>query len=328
MFLHLSPSGDHWVGSGLYAAKHNPSDYVRSLPLPPNRTIAEDVPPEALHAMYDANAVDAAHLAPVWAAGPPVAALAPPGACVLGEEFAACALRERTWISEDTVLVTFALPDAGAPLGLSTCACVLARAGDAVRPYTPVSTNAALGSFELMVKVYEGGALSAHLAALDVGASVDFKHVPFNVKIQYPFAAKKLGMLVGGTGIAPMLQALHALLGTAGDATETSMLYGSQVSGNILAGDVVDAWAAAFPDRFSATHVLSHEPADSDWEGARGFIDRDLIARHIPAPGEDCLIFVCGPPAMYEALCGPRGEEELSGVLAEMGYRGEQIVKF
>ena len=60
IFLHLSPSGDAWVGSNLYAAKHNPSDYVRSLPLPPNRVLAEDVPPEALHAMYDAKAVDAA----------------------------------------------------------------------------------------------------------------------------------------------------------------------------------------------------------------------------------------------------------------------------
>lgn len=30
-------------------------------------------------------------------------------------------------------------------------------------------------------------------------------------------------MLVGGTGIAPMLQALHAILGTAGDTTRVSV---------------------------------------------------------------------------------------------------------
>ena len=40
-----------------------------------------------------------------------------------------------------------------------------------------------------MVKVYEGGALSGQLAAMELGESVDFKHIPFNVKIQYPRVA-------------------------------------------------------------------------------------------------------------------------------------------
>ena len=47
-----------------------------------------------------------------------------------------------------------------------------------------------------------------------------------------------------------------------------------------------------------------------------------------PRPEEDALIFVCGPPAFYDALCGPRTEEGLSGLLAEMGYAAEQVVKF
>ena len=47
-FLHLAPSGDFWIGSAIYAAKHNPSDYVRSLPLPIGQTIPEDCPHEAL----------------------------------------------------------------------------------------------------------------------------------------------------------------------------------------------------------------------------------------------------------------------------------------
>ena len=69
------------------------------------------------------------------------------------------ALGRRLWISKDTIVVTFGLADASKPLGLSTCACVLARGGaDAagepfVRPYTPVSTNALAGKFQLMMKV-------------------------------------------------------------------------------------------------------------------------------------------------------------------------------
>ena len=31
---------------------------------------------------------------------------------------------------------------------------------------------------------------------------------------------------------------------------------------------------------------------------------------------------------MYEALSGGRTEEELSGLLAQLGYRADQVVKF
>jgi hypothetical protein len=31
---------------------------------------------------------------------------------------------------------------------------------------------------------------------------------------------------------------------------------------------------------------------------------------------------------MYNSLCGPRTDKELSGVLRKMGYKAEQVVKF
>ena len=53
-------------------------------------------------------------------------------------------------------------------------------------------------------------------------------------------------MLSGGTGIMPMLQALHALLGTPGDATVVDLVYGSKTEADpdILARGTLDAWAA------------------------------------------------------------------------------------
>jgi len=268
-----------------------------------------------------------------WSLGAPVAALADVGACQFGEEFVACPVLARVEVSADTCVVTFGLADGTKPLNLSTCACILARGGEDkegkpfIRPYTPVSTNAMVGKFELLVKVYEQGNMSAFLGSVAVGSTVEFKHIPFNVKTQYPFGKKKVGMLVGGTGITPMLQALHAILGTEGDETEVSMLYGSRTADNILAGKELDAWAKDFP-RLTVTHVLSAEPADSAWTGARGFISKDLIAAKLPAPADDCVIFICGPPPMYGALCGARGEKEISGVLKEAGFASEQVYKF
>jgi cytochrome-b5 reductase len=89
------------------------------------------------------------------------------------------------------------------------CACLLMRApgrgqdgADAVRPYTPISDNAVRGKFELLVKRYPDGAASQWLHSLPLGSSVDFKHIKFNVKEQYPFPGKQtITMIAGGTGI-------------------------------------------------------------------------------------------------------------------------------
>ena len=274
------------------------------------------------------DATAAAPAEPTTLSSPPHAAVYPAGQCVFGEEWSAAKLVAKERCKETTVILTFELPDASKPLGLSTCACILAKGGDVVRPYTPISTNAMMGRFELLVKIYAQGAMSQHLDGLQIGDAVEFKHIPFNVKVQYPFKPK-VGMLIGGTGIAPMIQALHAILGTADDMTAVSMLYASKVKEDILAEETLEAWAASSEGRFTCKHVLSKEPEESSWTGARGLISRALIEEHIPAPTDDVVIFVCGPPGMYESLCGPRNEpQELKGILAEMGYTAEQVVKF
>lgn len=278
-----------------------------------------------------------------WSPGSPTAAYVPPGECVFSADWAESRLLSNVSVSHDTRVFTFGL-DSDKALGLSTCACLLMKGVDGpfddegkpvIRPYTPVSTNAMVGKFELMVKVYPDGKMSQHLDRLEVGHPVHFKHVGGNVKIQYPFNSKpNIGMLVGGTGITPMIQALHVLLGTSGDTATVGMVYGSKTSKDILAKETLDAWTATYPERLKVTHVLSDEPAEgSSWDGARGFINRELIAANLPSPDSECLIFICGPPPMYTALSGPRDApgappSELAGLLKEMGYTTEQVIKF
>ena len=50
-----------------------------------------------------------------------------------------------------------------------------------------------LGKFQLLIKTYEQGVVSKYVHSLSVGDDVEFKHIPFNVKIQHPFAAQKEG---------------------------------------------------------------------------------------------------------------------------------------
>ena len=97
--------------------------------------------------------------------GPPTLSLIPPGKCQLTADFSSLPLLDRWAVSSTTSVLRFGVPDVTKPLNLSTCACILAKAnvvvsegdeleGEAViRPYTPISTNAQIGSFDLLVKV-------------------------------------------------------------------------------------------------------------------------------------------------------------------------------
>ena len=235
-------------------------------------------------------------------------------------------------ISSTSFVLRFGLPDEAQPLNLSTCACVLAkddlpdREGKlegVIRPYTPISTNSQIGSFDLLIKNYgKNGRMSTHLCNLKEGAEISFKHIDFSAKIQAPFPCKKLCMLVGGTGITPMIQALHAVLGDPASDIEVIMLYGLRDYKDILGKDLLGSWSKQ-SDRLSVTHIWSHEPEDSEWGGAVGHISKEVIEKHLP-PLEDkeSIIFICGPPPMYNALYGSRDEKELSGLLKEMGIFG------
>lgn len=269
--------------------------------------------------------------------GDPICKLVPPGTCQFTEEFQSVKLLERFPVSETSSVVRFALPDTTQPLKLSTCACILANdkidGEEVTRPYTPISTNADIGYFDLLVKNYGPTAkMSRRLHEAQPGQdSISFKHIDFNVKLQAPFDYEHVFMIVGGTGVTPMIQALHAILGDSSNARpkKVTMLYGSRVSTDILGKDLLDAWSKQHPEKFQYIDVLSHEPEDSGWTGARGYIDQKMIEAYFDKPDqEDFLVFVCGPPPMYNALCGPREEKEVKGLLGKMGYKPEQVYKF
>ena len=111
-----------------------------------------------------------------------ICSLVPPGKCQFTPEFSPCKLLQHAKVTDTTSLLRFALPDETQPLNLSTCACILAKAQvavaengdekkgegeeeveattspkkrkeDVIRPYTPISTNAQIGSFDLLIKV-------------------------------------------------------------------------------------------------------------------------------------------------------------------------------
>jgi len=265
--------------------------------------------------------------------------------CYIPTDWLGLPLLAKRDVSHDTTIYDIGLPE-GQSLELPVCACILLKApgcgpegADAVRPYTPISDDSVTGKFELLVKSYDGGAASQYLRNLPVGSDVEFKHIKFNIKAQYPFEGKQsFTLIAAGTGITPMYQALWKLLQTPGDERKVTLLYGSKSPDDILLRDELDAWAAQYPERLKVVHVVgtsADAPAPAGWASTptyiaeSGWIDTAKIKAYAHPPSDDTLVFVCGLPGMYDTLCGPRTEPELKEgtTLAELGYSATMVAK-
>jgi cytochrome-b5 reductase len=142
-------------------------------------------------------------------------------------------------------------------------------------------------------------------------------------------------LLAGGTGITPMLQMLHALLGSEEAAgTRCTLVHGARTAAELFGHATLSWWAEQYPERFAVHFVLSKEPQGSGWKGERGYIDAALLRRLCPPPAHgSVLVAVCGPPPFYSALTGPRtapGEpaQPFQGALKDIGFTEEQTYKF
>ena len=70
-------------------------------------------------------------------------------------------------------------------------------------------------------------------------------------------------------------------------------------------------------------------PPIEGWDGELGWVDEDKVKKYCFPPAEDVLTFVCGVPALYDIMCGPRMEPEVKpdSVLAKLGYTKTMISK-
>jgi len=195
---------------------------------------------------------------------------------------------------------------------------------------------------------------------LSIGDSLLFWQIKKNIKIQYPFGnPKTIIMLAAGTGITPMFQALSRLFddnikknGATNKRTNVILLYGSRTKSDIYLHSEMEQMKQRYSDRLEIVYCLSNQQkadramtekeVNMDKEEFtnsmvfhHGHIDKDVISHFCKgaidsdnvAAGE-CLVWVCGPPSFYESHCGPREEEDVTGVLKELGFRKDQVVKF
>ncbi|CAK7201343.1 NADH-cytochrome b5 reductase [Sporothrix eucalyptigena] len=240
-------------------------------------------------------------------------------------------------LNHNTKLVRFKLPEEDQVSGMHTASALLTKfkpegAEKAIiRPYTPVSDDDTKGHMELLVKRYEGGKMSSHIHSLAPGDKLDVK----GPIVKYPWSPNKheeIALVAGGTGITPMYQLIKAVLqNTEVDKTKITLVYGNIAEEDILLHKELRTLENTFPQRFRTFYVLEKPPAE--WQGTTGYVTKELLKQVLPEPkGENFKVFVCGPPGLMKAVSGPKkaptDQGELTGLLQELGYNKDQVLKF
>ncbi len=112
-------------------------------------------------------------------------------------------------------------------------------------------------------------------------------------------APAPLLLVAGGSGLAPVLALLEEAA-RAGVARDAVFLFGARTQGDLYKLDAIEAIGSRWAAPFQFLPVLSHEPPDSGWTGARGLVTEFLTAPHV-AQLASRHGYLCGPPPMIDA---------------------------
>uniref|UniRef100_A0A8X9AEP4 NADH-cytochrome b5 reductase n=1 Tax=Sus scrofa TaxID=9823 RepID=A0A8X9AEP4_PIG len=240
-------------------------------------------------------------------------------------------LLDKTTVNHNTKKFRFALPTAhhvlGLPVGKHVYLSACINGSLVIRPYTPITSDEDQGYVDRVIKVYlkgvhpkfpEGGKMSQYLNSLKLGDVVEFRGpsglLTYTGKGKFsiqpnkksppePRVARKLGMIAGGTGITPMLQLIRAILKDPEDPTQCFLLFANQTEKDIILREDLEELQARHPNQFKLWFTLDQPP--EDWTYSKGFVSADMIREHLPAPAEDVLLLLCGPPPMVQLACHP-----------------------
>ncbi|CAI7672343.1 unnamed protein product [Penicillium bialowiezense] len=230
-------------------------------------------------------------------------------------------------VNHNTKRLVFEFPDPTATSGLSLTSSLLTltrpegRWLPVPRPYTPISDLDQEGYIEFMVKKYPNGKASTHIHSLVPGDTLTFatalKGHPWT-----PNQARQVYLIAGGAGITPIYQLAQGILNNPDDKTKINLVFGVNTEQDLLLREELEGFKSRYPDRFEYTYVVSHPEGQGDGF-QKGYVTQELLGG-VMKDG-DAKVFVCGPPAMEKALVGPCGR---AGILAQLGFKKNQIVKF
>eukprot|EP00588_Corethron_pennatum_P012159 CAMPEP_0194281260 /NCGR_PEP_ID=MMETSP0169-20130528/20378_1 /TAXON_ID=218684 /ORGANISM="Corethron pennatum, Strain L29A3" /LENGTH=310 /DNA_ID=CAMNT_0039026271 /DNA_START=27 /DNA_END=959 /DNA_ORIENTATION=+ len=259
-------------------------------------------------------------------------------------QFTALQVSKNEVIGKHVHKITLDFPHPSDTLGMTTAGMLMVEgakrdgSGVVARPYTPVSRSDTVGILELVVKDYPGsGNVSTHMCRAKVGSTLSVKGCFTKIPVTRN-KWKKVGLIAGGSGITPCLQVAEEILSDPEDRTKITLIFCNQTPGDVFLRDHIDALSRKAEGRLKVYYCVDRAPSsDGYWRGLTGYVTKDMIKCLLPnADGANNMIMVCGPPPMYEAVCGPKlfekgkppAQGEVGGFLKDLGFSSDAVFKF
>lgn len=206
-------------------------------------------------------------------------------------------LLHKTRLSSDSFLLRYGLPEGRSILGLDPAlpTCIKVEFVDELleptkskpvhKSYSPVTHPNQKDHFDLVVKSYPyqeggGGGVGAYLCDMAVGdsirASLKKERSMHGGSAVLGRGWKQVGLVAGGTGIAPLLQIARILLEGNDDDSDNKdskreqqcprihLLFVNHTPEDILGREAIEALAAEHPDHFFVTYSFTRNAENKD----------------------------------------------------------------
>lgn len=111
--------------------------------------------------------------------------------------------------------------------------------------------------------------------------------------------------IAGGSGLAPLIALLEGALTTDAANRDVYLLMGARTQRDLYYREQIQVLQKQWRGRFEFLPVLSEEPADSNWDGMRGWVT-DAITPEITRNAQG---YLCGPPPMIDAAISRMTEQ-------------------
>jgi phenol hydroxylase P5 protein len=170
--------------------------------------------------------------------------------------------------------------------------------GSGHRPFSFANSPSNAGEIELDVRMVPGGVATTWIhERLAVGDRLQLTgpYGRFHVRSS---AGLPMIFLAGGSGLSSPRSMIVDLLEHGCDLPIT-LVHGARTADELYHVDELTALAARHPN-FTYLPAVSHEPDDSGWAGARGFV-HEVATAHFADDFRGHKAYLCGPPLMIDA---------------------------
>ena len=164
-----------------------------------------------------------------------------------------------------------------------------------LRKHFTLSSSPTEANFIEFTKKVTDHPYSLALTALNIGdtVNIDGPYGDFTFEGEY----NRVGMLSGGIGITPLRSICKYCTDTQSE-TKITLLYGNRAEKDIVFREELEEMQQK---NKNLKVVFTLDQASQSWKGYTGLINEEMVKNEIP-DYEETAFYVCGPPAMVEAI--------------------------